>query len=179
MGKDGMGQIDITGFKLAGQGQDMDLLGSLVSDQMGAQNLARSGIDNGFYETTMLADSQRLAIGLKSETSDTNVMAPLPCIALGHADTGYLWPGVDARGNQAAIKRPDTFNTSQMLDTDHCFMARLVREARGTGQIADGIKPNDIGTPPLIDTNEPSIELHPQTFEAEPFHIGLHTGRQQ
>src|SRR5882724_8023062 len=53
------------------------------------------------------------------------------------------------------------------LDTDHPFMARLVRQPRGADEIADGIDPGLAGAQPFIDDDVRFLDRDTGVFEAD------------
>src|SRR5689334_22151269 len=86
-------------------------------------------------------------------------------------DARHLRPAVGAGRDVAQIERMHVVDPGDLLDADHPFMARLVRQPGRADDIADRIDTVLAGAQPFIDDDMMALDLDPGAFKADPLDI--------
>src|SRR4051794_37411008 len=118
---------------------------------MRAQQLAGPNVEHGFYDSLGLAQGDRLAVADKREVPDFDLVTGFARRRLGQPDAGDLRPAIGAGRDVAQIERVDVVDPGDLLDADHAFVARLVRQPGRADDIADRVHAGFSGTQPFID----------------------------
>ena len=147
----------------------LDQFSHLGPDHMRAKQFARFLVEDGFDQPLVVTKRDGLAIGQHREPANTDVITCILGRGFGHANRGNLWPAICAPRNSPLANGVDIRLTSQFLDTDDAFMARLVRQPWRPRNIADGIDAGLTRRPPLVGDDMATVDGHlcalkPQLF---------------
>src|SRR4051794_2635255 len=145
---------------------------------MRAEQLAGPGVEYGFYHSLGLAQGDRLAVADKREVPDFSLVAGVARRLLGQADTGDLRPAISAGRDIAQIQWVDVVDPGDLLDADHAFVARLVRQPGRADDIADRVHAGVAGAQPFVDDDMAALALAPGAFAADPLDIADNPDRQ-
>ena len=102
---------------------------------------------------------------------DFDLVAGVARGLFGEPDAGDLRPAISASRNVADIERVHVVDPGDVLDADHTFVARLVREPGRADNIADRVDAGLSGAQPFIDDDMAALDLDTGVFEADTFDI--------
>src|SRR6266404_6641001 len=173
--ENGADQLRLGGFEGLGDRVALDQLGHLGADHMRAQQLPCLAVENRLDHPLGLAERDRLAVADKREMADFDLVSGLPRGFFGQADTGDVRAAISASRDVADIERMHIVDPGDPLDADNPFVTGLVRQPRGSDEIADRIDATLAGTQPFIDDDVGFLDDDTGVLEADAFDIAHDT----
>ncbi|MGY3082320.1 hypothetical protein ACVWZZ_008728 [Bradyrhizobium sp. LM6.10] len=161
-----MHQLFFRGLQIHGDDVALNQLGDLCADHVGAEELAGLLVEDHLDQALVLAERDRLAVTDEGEAADADLAATLLGLGFGEADGGHLRLAIGAARDQVLVHGMRV-QALDRLDADHAFMLGLVREHRGTRDVADGIDAGDVGVAVAVDHDDAAIGFDAELFEAE------------
>src|SRR6266851_3766950 len=140
---------------------------------MRPEQLAGLLVEDHLDQALVLTQCDRLAVADKRKTPDADFTAALLCRRLGEADRGYLRIAIGAARNEVLVHGV-RMQTLDGLDAYHAFVLGLVRQHRGTSDVAYGVDAGHAGPAVAIDHDAAAFGLDAEFFQSEIFDIADH-----
>jgi hypothetical protein len=137
MRKDSFHQFFFGGLKTHGYDEALNHFRHLGAEQVRAQKLARSSVEDGLNETLIFPHRNGLSIRSERKTPYPNFVPRRLRPSLRQTDAGDLGATLCAGGYLAAIKRVRE-KSLYSLDAGDAFVLGLVGQHRRSRDVADG-----------------------------------------
>jgi len=159
-------QLRFRRFQRARELQGNNQLGRFSADNMGAYQLTRLGMEDGFYHTFGFGQTHGLAVGAIAHAADLDRDTLILALFFGFAARADLRLAVGA-ARYIAVIHPVRMLAGNGFHADRAFMAGHMCKCRCADHITDGIDAGMIGAVPVIHCNRVAFDLHLCVFSAD------------